>query len=139
MSWGLPYKGSKNRYVEKIFSVFPKAKHFYDLFGGGGAMTHFAITQKKFDFIHYNDINRKITQFFCDAVDGRYANEDRWISREAFKHVSPYDMYVAQTFSFGNDGRTYFGSPESEEIAWGGGKQCCLMTILPCLRPWRNA
>lgn len=36
MTYGLPYKGSKNRIAEKIISVLPSADYFIDLFGGGG-------------------------------------------------------------------------------------------------------
>ena len=40
MNFGIPYKGSKNKIAENIIAQLPPAKHFYDLFGGGGAMTH---------------------------------------------------------------------------------------------------
>ena len=39
MNYGIPYKGSKNKIAENIIAQLPPAKHFYDLFGGGGAMT----------------------------------------------------------------------------------------------------
>ena len=37
MNYGIPYKGSKNKIAESIIAQLPSAKHFYDLFGGGGA------------------------------------------------------------------------------------------------------
>lgn len=36
MTYGMPYKGSKSRIAEAIISRLPPAKHFYDVFGGGG-------------------------------------------------------------------------------------------------------
>ena len=36
MTYGMPYKGSKSRIAEEIISRMPRAKHFYDVFGGGG-------------------------------------------------------------------------------------------------------
>ena len=48
MKYGLPYKGSKNKIAGKIFDLFPQADNFYDLFCGGGALTHYALLQKKF-------------------------------------------------------------------------------------------
>lgn len=45
MKYGMPYKGSKNKIAEWIIDQLPKAKHFYDLFGGGGA--RFALSTTK--------------------------------------------------------------------------------------------
>lgn len=36
MTYGMPYMGSKSRIAEAIISRLPPAKHFYDVFGGGG-------------------------------------------------------------------------------------------------------
>ena len=35
-TYGLPYKGSKDKICEKICSLFPIKENFYDLFMGGG-------------------------------------------------------------------------------------------------------
>ena len=35
MNYGMPYKGSKSKIAEWLIEQLPKAKHFYDLFGGG--------------------------------------------------------------------------------------------------------
>ena len=36
--YGTPYKGSKNQIAEWVYSHFPKATNFYDLFAGGCAI-----------------------------------------------------------------------------------------------------
>lgn len=34
MSYGMPYKGSKNAIAKLVIDMLPPADHFYDLFGG---------------------------------------------------------------------------------------------------------
>ena len=41
MCYGIPYKGSKQAIVKSLCAQFPKADHFYDLFGGGGSVSHY--------------------------------------------------------------------------------------------------
>ena len=77
MKYGLPYKGSKNKIAEKIFDLFPQVDNFYDLFCGGGAITHYALLQKKFKHFYMNDINPMCTQLFIDSIHGKYHNEKR--------------------------------------------------------------
>ena len=112
-NYGLPYMGSKNSIVGKFFPLFPKAKHFYDLFGGGGAVTHYAALSAKYEQVHYNDIS-DIGSLFEDAVSGRYANETRWISREDFYALKDKEPYVRVVWSFGNNGESYMYSREVE-------------------------
>ena len=38
--FGIPYMGSKDKIAMSICSFLPSAENFYDLFGGGGAITH---------------------------------------------------------------------------------------------------
>ena len=112
-NYGLPYMGSKNAIVDKFFPLFPKAKHFYDLFGGGGAVTHYAVLSAKYEQVHYNDIS-DIGSLFEDAVSGRYANETRWISRVDFFALKDKEPYVRVVWSFGNNGEAYMYSREVE-------------------------
>ena len=114
MRYGLPYKGSKNKLAEKIVNLFPYADNFYDLFCGGGAVTHCALTKNKFESYYMNDINPMCTQLFVDAIKGKYKNETRWISREDFFRLKDTDAYVVFCWSFGNNGRTYLYSEEIE-------------------------
>lgn len=114
MNYGLPYKGSKSKLAERLVDLFPKAEHFYDLFSGGCAVSHCAMSKKKFSHIHINDINQIMPKAFCMALNGEFDNEDRWISREDFFRLKDTDPYVAICFSFGNDLKTYAYSREIE-------------------------
>lgn len=106
--------GSKNKLAKWIVSILPKREHLYDLFCGGCAITHRAMEINKYNHIHINDINPLCTQLFHDALNGKYENEDRWISRDDFHRLKNTDPYVACCFSFGNNFRTYAYSPEIE-------------------------
>lgn len=112
--YGFPYMGSKNKLAKRIVSILPKREHLYDLFCGGCAITHRAMEINKYKHIHINDINPLCTQLFHDALNGKYENEDRWISRDDFHRLKNTDPYVACCFSFGNNFNTYAYSPEIE-------------------------
>ena len=55
--YGVPYKGSKNQIAEWVYSHFPKATNFYDLFAGGCAVTHCALLSGEFENYFVNDIS----------------------------------------------------------------------------------
>ena len=107
MNYGIPYKGSKNKIAESILAQLPPAKHFYDLFGGGGAMTHCALLSGKYKYVHYNELNPLVFKTFKMALNGEFKGENRWISKENFERLKDTDPYVACCFSFGNDFKTY--------------------------------
>lgn len=107
MNYGIPYKGSKNKIAKDIIEQLPSATHFYDLFGGGGAMTHCALLSGKYKYVHYNEFNPLVFKAFKMAINGEFKNENRWISREDFEKLKDTDPYVACCFSFGNDFKTY--------------------------------
>lgn len=113
MDYGLPYMGSKNKIAEWVVGHFPEKKHFYDLFAGGCAVTHCAMLKSKFETFTINDIS-KMTEFFTDAISGKYAAEKRWISREDFFRLKDNDEYVRICWSFGNKGTNYLYSKEIE-------------------------
>ena len=112
MKYGLPYKGSKNKLAPKIFELFPQKKNFYDLFCGGGAMTHYGMLHNKFEKFIINDINPMCPTLFFDAVNGKFKNETRWISREDF--LNSNEPYVKYCWSFGNNLRGYLYGEEIE-------------------------
>lgn len=116
MKYGMPYKGSKNKIAEWVIDQLPKAKHFYDLFGGGGAISHCAALSRKYQLVHYNELNPLICKAFEMSVNGEFKNEERWISREDFKKLKDTDPYVNLCFSFGNDGKTYAYAPKNEQF-----------------------
>lgn len=74
---------------------------------GGGSITHAAMLTNKYRNFHINDIDEKLPKLFVDAIQGKYADEKRWISREDFFKLAPTDKYVALAFSFGCRGATY--------------------------------
>ena len=116
MNYGIPYKGSKNKIAENIIAQLPPAKHFYDLFGGGGAMTHCALMSGKYEFVHYNELNPLVFKAFKMALNGEFESETRWISREDFEKLKNTDPYVAVCFSFGNNLKTYAYNKECEKF-----------------------
>ncbi|MDD6655195.1 MAG: DNA adenine methylase [Treponema sp.] len=113
-NYGFPYKGSKNRLAEKIVKLFPDAENFYDLFCGGCAITHRALIENRWKNYVINDIDSRCPKLFLDAINGKFKNETRWISREDFYNLKDDDGYVAFCWSFGNDGKSYLYSKEIE-------------------------
>ena len=116
MKYGLPYKGSKNKLAERIVSLLPKRTHLIDLFCGGCAVSHAALVKGKYQHIHINDINWMCPTLFIDALNGKYNDETRWISREDFFRLKDTDPYVAVVWSFGNNLRDYLYSKEIEPL-----------------------
>lgn len=116
MKYGLPYKGSKNKLAERIVSLLPKRTHLIDLFCGGCAVSHAALLRNKYEHIHINDVNWMCPTLFIDALNGKYQNETRWISREDFFRLKDTDPYVAVVWSFGNNLRDYLYSKEIEPL-----------------------
>ena len=116
MNYGLPYKGSKNKLATKIVDVLPPRKHFYDLFCGGCAVTHAAMMTHKWEDFTINDLNWQCPTLFIDALNGKYKDDTRWISREDFFRLKDTDPYVAFVWSFGNNLRDYIYSREIEPL-----------------------
>lgn len=116
MKYGLPYKGSKNKLAERIVRLLPKRTHLVDLFCGGCAVSHAALLMGKYEHIHINDINWMCPTLFIDALNSKYNNENRWISREDFFRLKDTDPYVAVVWSFGNNLRGYLYSKEIEPL-----------------------
>lgn len=112
--YGLPYKGSKNTIAEWVVDHLPGADVLMDVFCGGCAVTHAAMLSGKFDRIIANDLAGDMPQLFLDAINGKYADERRWISREDFFRLKDTDAYVRTCWSFGNDCCTYMYGREIE-------------------------
>jgi len=113
--YGIPYMGSKGSIAESIIQMMPKADNFYDLFGGGFAITHAMVVNKpnKYKAIHYNEIKADIVDLVKRAIAGEF-NYDvfkpKWISREDF-FANLDDPYIRVCWSFGNNQKGYmFGS-----------------------------
>lgn len=113
--YGLPYMGSKSKIADKIVSYLPSAEYFVDLFAGGCAMTHCAMKSGKYSKFVCNDIT-DAPHLFLDALQGKYNNENRWISREDFFKLKDSDPFVRICWSFGNDQKSYLYGQDIEPI-----------------------
>ena len=112
MNYGIPYMGSKSKICELVCSLFPKADHFYDLFGGGFSITHFMIKHRSRDFknFHFNELRPGICDLVKDSIAGKYnynVYSPPWISREDFSKLKEVDPMVKIVWSFGNNGESY--------------------------------
>ena len=115
--YGLPYQGSKSAIAEKIINFLPAGKRFVDLFGGGAAMSDYAVKSGKYETVFYNEINPLLCDLVKKAIAGFYnysVFKPEFISREQFHSLKSIDGYVKYIWSFGNDGRSYLFSPELE-------------------------
>jgi len=113
--YGIPYMGSKSKICASLALNFPKADHFYDLFGGGFSMSHYMLKNKsaRYKQFHYNEIKADVTTLVTKAINGDYnynVFQPEWISREKFfKNLD--DPYIRCLWSFGNNQKGYlFGS-----------------------------
>ena len=113
MRYGVPYQGSKNKVAGWVIDNLPEDEILVDLFAGGCAVTHAALLSGKWDRIVSNDIG-DAPELFCDAIEGKYADEKRWISREDFQDLKDTDPYVSLCWSFGNNRTTYLYAQEIE-------------------------
>lgn len=116
MRYGIPYKGSKSKYAQQILGHIPSAENFYDLFSGGGAITHCALLEGRWENYIMNDISKGLTQLFLDAVNGKYKNENRFISRDEFYELKDNDAFIRYIWSFSNNGRDYMYGKNIEQI-----------------------
>ena len=119
MRYGIPYQGSKNSIAREIVRFLPAAGTLIDICAGGCAITHAALElcegiAPKWERIISNDVNPMPGKLFRDAIDGKYAHETRWISREDFHRLKGSDPYAAYCWSFGNKARDYLYSEEVE-------------------------
>ena len=114
MNYGLPYQGSKNRIAKRLVDALPAAPVLYDVFCGGCAVTHAAMLSGKYQHFVVNDRRGWLPDAFREAINGGYAHEDRWISREDFERLKSADAYAAMCFSFGNDCRSYMYARQLE-------------------------
>ena len=114
--YGVPYQGNKSRIADIIVSILPQGRRLVDLFGGGGAITHCAMLNGKWEYFLYNDLNEMITTLFVDAIYGKYHDERRVITRQDFEELKDSDPYVKYIWSFGNNGTGYLWGKEIEDI-----------------------
>lgn len=111
--FGIPFQGSKNKIAEWVVSQLPPAKHFYDVFVGGGAVSHCALMSGKWECVHFSDISDTAT---CvrDLFEGNIPDGSEWISREEFFRRKDSEPWIRLIYSFGNNQCDYLYSKEIE-------------------------
>ena len=113
-NYGVPYKGSKNMIAEWVVSHVPECGTFFDVFAGGCAVTDCILRKGRAKHVVANDLDLMPVKCFEMAVRGDFADEDRWISREAFFALKDVDPYVRFCYSFGNNAKNYLYSATIE-------------------------
>lgn len=112
-SYGLPYKGSKNRIAKWVVSVLPANHTLVDLFAGGCAVSHCAMLSGKFKRVIANDIC-DAPELFADAVNGNIDISRFPLTREDFKAST--DTLSQLVYSFGNNRQSYIYGRNREEV-----------------------
>lgn len=113
MRYGLPYCGSKNKLAERIVNLLPKATHLFDIFCGGGSVTHCALLSGKWKCVHFSDISNSV-ELLRDCFEGNIPDGSEWISREDFFARKDKEPMIRLLYSFGNNQRDYLYSPSIE-------------------------
>ena len=123
---GLPYIGSKKSIAKYIIDQLPEAENFYDLFGGGAAISECAIASAKYKNIYYNEINTEIVNLvrwlshdYDNAIQEITKLYQTPVDRQDFfriknKRRTPIDTVALIVYSFGNDRSTYLWSRKNE-------------------------
>ena len=116
---GLPYQGSKKKISKKIIEIikqnFGTDKPIYDIFGGGGAITAECLLNG-FE-VHYNDLDRTVTDMFQRVLSAdREFLKTLIVSRDEFfkirvkENKTVDDNLKLLVNSFGNNKRNYLYS-----------------------------
>lgn len=122
---GIPYCGSKRqiaaKIVNKILTDNPKCRNFYDLFGGGGAVSFESLQRSQLERVHYNEINAGVVALLekikSDGVTDEFFG---WVSREEFHALKSGDSWrsglIKTCWSFGNNQRDYLYGENVESL-----------------------
>lgn len=98
----------------------PHCKYFYDLFGGGGAISFEALQCPNIDKVFYNEIDSAITELLKKVLyEGVTEEFYQWVDRETFhQHERGYDWFaglVKTIWSFGSKGVSYLYGNDREQ------------------------
>lgn len=119
----IPYMGSKRKLAKPIIDYIctqnPTAKYFYDLFGGGGAISFEALKRKQFQSVHYNELNTGVVELIKKIrLDGVTNDFYRWVSRGEFQELKNSNTWIGglvkTCWSFGNNQNNYLYSKQIE-------------------------
>ena len=114
-NYGLPYMGSKNKIAKEIVLKLPKRKNLYDLFLGGGAVTHAAMEMHKYERYIINDLDKDMPKIFLQAIRGdKSSRAFDFVTREDFYKYVDTDPLLSIVWSFGNHRSEYMYSKEIE-------------------------
>lgn len=109
---GMSYMGSKRKIAKPLIDFMlkenPNAKYFYDIFGGGGAMSFEAMQRPQIKQTFYNEFNTGVVELLKDIRDfGVTDKYYQWIDRETFnKHKDDSTWFggmISTCWSFGNN------------------------------------
>lgn len=102
----IPYQGSKQSIAFKLMMIMaqkcPNAKYFFDVFGGGGAMSYAAA---QFGLkVFYSDINQGIVNLHNFLKNNEMPTDwFRWIPKEEYfercKKTDPFSVAVTHTWA----------------------------------------
>ena len=104
--------GSKRKLASKIINKIildnPKVTTLYDLFGGGGAISFYALQHPKFKKVVYNELNTGVVELLKDLQQNGFRDEYwQWVDRETFnKHKDDNTWFgglCSTVWSFGNN------------------------------------
>jgi len=123
----IPFIGSKKSIAKYIIDIIPPAENYYDLFGGGAAISEVALQAGKWSQVHYNEINTEIVNVirwlshdYDTAVQEITKLYLTPIDRQDFFRIknkqerTPIDTLALIVYSFGNDRSTYLWCKEKE-------------------------
>ena len=104
--------------LDKIMLDNPNCKYFYDLFGGGGAVS-FEALQRGLN-VTYNELNAGVVSLLRDIKENGVTEKYyKWVSRETFNaHKNDDDWFgglCKVVWSFGNDQKNYLFGRHIEE------------------------
>ena len=116
--------GSKRKLAPKILDFIlerhPKCEYFYDLFGGGGAVSFEALQRPQIKKVFYNELNTGVCNLLKKIRDDGVTSEFyEWVSRDKFHELKSGDDWksglIKTCWSFGNCQRTYMFGESAEK------------------------
>jgi len=109
---GLPYMGSKRKIANEIVNYILKknkdVKYFYDVFGGGGAISFEAIQKHQIKKVFYNEFNGGVVSLLKDIRDNGITDKYyQFVDRQTFLDNKDKDDFLGGlckvVWSFGNN------------------------------------
>lgn len=122
---GINYMGSKRTIasdiIEVIYNTVGEFDNFYDLFGGGGAMSY-AVAELTNAKVYYNELNKGVAELV------RYLNNNKDLPKEWYEFVTrdmffenydketAYGGFVKTVYSFGGSQTSYLYGESIEKL-----------------------